>query len=271
MSDGATAGIDPRFDPRYQRGYSGESAVDREGAVDAAPPARPSVVRVPDPPKSITAAPVVVGQIVDVETNDDVDVLEQSFQRSDPQPQDGAIGDRVRPWLIGAWSVLGASLLIGTSMIWSLNNDPKYYMGMGDVNGLREITWVVAPALVRVALVSTVALIVAMGVRRAWPDPVPPERERPPVTRTPAFVALLTVIIGAAIIVAWYATIAGATRLVAVSGPPEGDQVMLMALQATVSTVSNAIVEAAVWAVLGILVLGAVSAERARSARPDRP
>ncbi|AWB94453.1 hypothetical protein DCE93_01175 [Agromyces badenianii] len=270
MSDGATTGIDPRFDPRFQRGYSGHgvSETDAAPARSVASPPTPAQVpalhRVPDPPM-----PAPVTQETAEEVEGSVEQLVRVFEPVEPEPEPDPAAGVLRPWLIVAWSLLGAFVVIGLSMIWTVSSDPSNYTGMGSNTVLREITWMSAPALVRVGFLGAVALLSALALRRVWS--VRESAQVRPLSGGRAFLGLVGVIAAAIVLVAWYVSITGDGRNGGWSGAPDDEEVRLMALQSTAHTLSSAAVEAALWAVLGLLVLAAISAARARSARPDRP
>lgn len=275
MSDGATTGIDPRFDPRYQRGYPGHGAGETDAST--APPTAPASTpmaearRVPDPPRPIASTTPVVDDRAHAGTDETDGVGEpaQAFLPLDPAPEPAAEEGSLRPWVIAAWFTLAAFVALGASLIWTVNNDVSYYTGTGRGNTLRDLGWTVGPALVRVGALGVVVLLTGLGVRRPWarassqPEPSP--------VRSPEFFGLIAVTVAAIVLVVWNTILVGDGRMNGWSGAPDAEMVQLMALQQTASILSTAAVEAALWAVLGLLALGGVSAVRARSAQPDRP
>ena len=273
-------GIDPRFDPRYQRGYSGSGPTD--GAADAASPPVPPVTRVPDPParEPITeqrttpsVAPLGTGASAPRDAEpaaDGIAELVSDFGIAEPEPEPDPLAPAFRPWLVAAWSLLGAFVVVGASMIWTVNNDVNLYAGMSRNSAFRDLSWMAAPALVKVGLLGTVALLAALTLRRILAAPAS-ARLAADVKGYPAFLGLLGVIGAAVVLVAWYTAIAADGRVNNWSGEPDAELVGLMALQQTVSILTTAAVEAALWSSLALLALAALSAVRARSARPDRP
>lgn len=283
MSDGATSEIDPRFDPRYQRGYTGLGPID--GTADAAAPPVPTVTRVPEPPArepfteptvptdAPSGAPLGTRAPVLRDADPAADGMAElvgDFGAAEPEPEPDPLAPAFRPWLIAAWALLGAFVVVGTSLIWTMNNDVNLYTGMGRNSAFRDLSWMAAPALVKVGLLGTVALLAALTLRRILAAPAS-TRLTAEVKGYPAFLGLLGVIGAAVVLVAWYTAIAADGRVNSWSGEPDAELVGLMALQQTVSILTSAAVEAALWASLVLLALAALSAVRARSARPDRP
>ncbi|KRC61832.1 hypothetical protein ASE14_13600 [Agromyces sp. Root81] len=275
MSDGAT-GLDPRFDPRFQRGYPGQGASEtdassaRPAPVPASTPATESR-RVPDPPMPIAVTPPVVDDRTPAGTDatDGVDELIRAFQPLDPAGEPEA-EETLRPWVIAAWFTLAAFVVIGASLIWTVNNDASFYTGTGRGNPLRDLGWTVGPALVRVGTLGVVVLLTGLGVRRLLAVHGS-SQPRPALVRSLEFIGLFAVIAAAIALVVWNTAVVGVERMNGWVGAPDAETIELMALQQVTNILSGAAVEAALWAALGLLALGGISAVRARSARPDRP
>ncbi|MFC9559768.1 hypothetical protein [Agromyces sp. NPDC056965] len=274
MSDDATSGLDPRFDPRYQRGYDGHG-VSGVAADAAAPPPRsveaskstpspaPGVDRVPQLPIPAAAEPRAAEEV-----DGAVEQLVREFGPGESEP-DGPAGT-LRPWLIAAWALLGSFVVVGVSLIWTVNNDVNLYTGLSQNNALRDLSWMAAPALVRVGLLGAVALLAALTVRRIRSAPLRSDS----VSRYPAFLGLIGMIAAAILLVAYYVTLTADGRLNNWNGAPDEELVQMMAVQQTVNILTTAAVEAALWSAVALLALCAVSrisAARARPAQPDRP
>lgn len=320
MSDGATTGIDPRFDPRYQRGYAGHGS--DTGEPDAAAPPVPEAskpARVPEPPASVLAqvsaatdpaadspATVETPRSVPGLADADADPGPGAIARDEPVFELDANGGGepeshdVRWWFAAAWAVLGISVVIGIAVTWAVNSDPATYTGIDSNDLLRQMSWVVAPNLVRFGLIGTVGLTVWIGVRQvraqrarvaidagdagdaAELSPQPsPHRLLPRVRAVPALFGL----IGAGVVVfIWWAGVSSDRDVFNYGVTPREEQLSAMAVVQTAGSVVGPATETALWSVFGIIVLGAsaaiarredraavLSAARARSAPTDRP
>lgn len=171
-------GIDPRFDPRFQRGYDPSQHADatagpaatagvdaevgpRSGARAAPVPhevpesREPAPVRVPPPPsrgpvarepEARAAAEAAAGGVEPSGPDDPVPVAEPAGD------DDGhATAPNARAWLIAGWAATGGAIALGIWMLWSLNGDYAYfYGGVVDADGerLRILGWSLAPSLV---------------------------------------------------------------------------------------------------------------------------
>lgn len=177
-------GIDPRFDPRFQRGYDPSQHADatagpaatavpaatagvdaevgpRSGARAAPVPREvpesrePMPVRVPPPsrgpverePKARVAAEAAAGAVEPSGLDDPVPEAEPAGDDDDGH----ATAPNARAWLIAGWAATGGAIALGIWMLWSLNGDYAYfYGGVVDADGerLRILGWSLAPSLV---------------------------------------------------------------------------------------------------------------------------
>lgn len=172
-------GIDPRFDPRYQRGYVPDVAEDREQAPapagTEAPPAPPTrVPRVPRVapealPRTTSPAgreddPVPArgaGAVGDVDTADRDDLL-SVFDEVDDEPS------AADPWFLAAWAVAVLAVVIGGAFWWAGMMAENPFSGVNQSDRwLQYVGWVVAPPLVEGGLIGIVAMLVWTGIRRA--------------------------------------------------------------------------------------------------------
>lgn len=167
MSDGATTGIDPRFDPRFQRGYSG-------GAADAASTPVPAALRIPEPPESIRAriaptndrapalapAAATVARAVDI---DDPELL--AGWVSEAELASEARADK--PFLT-AWAVSAAAVIIGAALLWTGISSFNYFGPSNESDRVVQVlSWNVAPPLLQAGLLGLVGMLVWSGIRRA--------------------------------------------------------------------------------------------------------
>lgn len=171
-------GIDPRFDPRYQRGYVPDAAEAREQApapagstAPQAPPTRvPRVPRVApeDRPRPTPAGrgddPVpasgAAGAVEDVDAPDR-DVL-PAFEEVDDEPSPAD------PWFVAAWAVAVLAVVIGGAFWWAGMMAENPFSGVSQSDRwLQYVGWVVAPALVQGGLIGIVGMLVWTGIRRA--------------------------------------------------------------------------------------------------------
>ena len=167
--------IDPRFDPRYQRGYVPEpgaaEAVDQQSgiviapadsALTAPPPAPP--VRRPEPtagPRPARAEPRDDGVALDREPEED-DTFPPEFAETDAEPSPAD------PWFLAAWGVAVIAIVVGGAFWWAglMADNPFSGVNQSD-RWLQYVGWVVAPALIQGGLLGLVAMLVWTGIRWA--------------------------------------------------------------------------------------------------------
>lgn len=176
MSDGATTGIDPRFDPRYQRGYAGQSTTDGAAgnAADAAAPPVPTAARVPEPPepvRSLIAPPrdrasdpavavAIATRASDIE--DDPEVFSAWIAEAEPAEAGADV-----PFL-AAWAVSATAVVIGTVLVWAGVSSTKYFGPSNEADRLLQaVSWNVAPSLIEIGLLGVVVMLVWSGIKHA--------------------------------------------------------------------------------------------------------
>lgn len=168
------SGIDPRFDPRYQRGYVQDTAAaeagDQPSAIviapaDSMPPepatpvGRPEQTSEPRPerggPRVHAAAPERRPEA------EDDDVL-PAFDEVDDEPSPAD------PWFVAAWAVAVLAVVIGGAFWWAGMMAENPFSGVSQSDRwLQYVGWVVAPALVQGGLIGIVGMLVWTGIRRA--------------------------------------------------------------------------------------------------------
>lgn len=181
MSEGSATGIDPRFDPRFQRGYAHDrpeatSPADA-GATDAAalPPREEA-----DPRAALTAAAApLMSPVADPPSgvppaNGPDAVPEGGPADVDDAPDDLLVDQSLSPtrWLWIALAACAAFVVVGCVAFWVQASDPSNYIGgvrAGLDESVRLVINAMAPALVEAGLVGIVAVLVTWAVtgRRA--------------------------------------------------------------------------------------------------------
>lgn len=296
MSDGATAGFDPRFDPRYQRGYAGDIAderaadVETAGATDTATPTRPSVVRVPDPPtgapEAVEAARIETMPHAEPVAADDADALLAPLSNSGELfAESAATGEpAARTWLIAGWTLNIVVFGIGLWWSWSVHSDVSYYTGgtAPTDQAFRELGWSLSPALLTGGAVGAVVVtaVAATLSRGTPPDGAGHARRR----RGAAWWALIGIVAASVVTTVWLASrmvegsAASSGLMYDGNGNAQIDEMAQLAAMAFGQFAQSAIGASAMTAIVaGVAVIAiearraALSAERARSALPDRP
>ena len=197
MSEGPSAGIDPRFDPRFQRGYVPDAAATPQATDAAAQPvvasprhddiaaiAAPAVPAAPAEPAAPAAVapdqPVdpVPSVVADPEpalggSPQGVAAAAASDDRLPAEADDDdafAGAERLTPtrWM---WIALGACVVfvvVGALAFWVQASDPSNYIGgvrAGIDETFRLIVNTLAPALVQAGLIGIVVVLVTWAVR----------------------------------------------------------------------------------------------------------
>lgn len=287
MSDGAAAGIDPRFDPRYQRGYDGHGATG--GAGDASVQPMPTVMRVPDPPapERITVSPRIVSMPLvandDAPDPDATPAAHGTGGESFEGPA-GSDGPTARSWLITGWTMTAVVFGIGLWWSWSVHSDVGRYLGgiaSGDL-AFYELGWSVSPALMTGGAVGAV-VVTAIGVL-LQSDSTSRDAEQTPRRRVAAWWALIGIAAASVIAAVWLASRLVVSAAVnsglslGANGSANADeqaQIAAMAFgqfaQSVIGPLATASIAAAVALVAIEVRRATLSAARARSARPDRP
>ncbi|RXZ49103.1 hypothetical protein ESP57_09150 [Agromyces fucosus] len=173
MSEGATTGIDPRFDPRYQRGYTGHAGSDAATRADAAAAPLPAVSRVPEPPESMRSliAPSrdrgvdPAGALAERPVAGDDGPEAFAGWIADPEP---SVQERADIAFVAAWVVAATALVAGVGLFWSGISTVSFYgPSTGSDQVLQTTAWLLAPSLVQAGLLGLVGMLVWTGVRHA--------------------------------------------------------------------------------------------------------
>lgn len=294
MTDGEP-GMDPRYDPRFQRGYDAS----RDGdaplpavAPSAAAPGAGAELR-PDAEREMRAV-----HAPDRLRSDAHDPVAEAEPQAPPQPrvepahptqpsdrEDAGAGhepgpDRsdaaalARSWLIVGWAVTAAATAIGAWLLWSVNSDYSYYSGIADpsAEGLRILGWTLAPALVLTGMVGAVVVTAVAADRHDEPRPpdAGPTRFRRPLTwwALPAVAVVAVASIAWAVGLAVEGNAAGSGITFTPSGnATEGQEARLntMALGQVAQMLIGPIASAAVAALVAVAVLEVRRAVRSGS------
>ncbi|MDQ0577735.1 hypothetical protein [Agromyces albus] len=186
MSEGRSAqGIDPRFDPRFQRGYV-PSPESEAAAVETPPqkvvrsppaPTAPAPGRIPrlaarsaEPAEHAhVAMPPTTSEVASADAAEpDASVDPAVFVEPDLEGVDEAEERPTRwRWL---WIALGASVgcvMLGVGLFWSYASDPGGYMGRpgtGYDATLAQFVMSLAPGLVQAGVIGVVVALASMAI-----------------------------------------------------------------------------------------------------------
>ncbi|TYL53320.1 hypothetical protein [Agromyces mariniharenae] len=178
-------GIDPRFDPRFQRGYEGDAdasvapPLDAEPEADAAAPVverstpggspAPAAAWTPAPAASVSPdrartpapAPAPAESASPADPEDDV-LFPPEFAEADDGPSPA------EPWFLAAWGVAVIAIVVGGAFWWAglMADNPFSGVNQSD-RWLQYVGWVVAPSLIQGGLLGLVAMFVWTGIRWA--------------------------------------------------------------------------------------------------------
>ena len=176
-------GIDPRFDPRYQRGYVPDAAAADAGdqtpiviaPAGSAPEdstasatAPPPPVRRPEPEPTTGSRPTRPHPHEDADSSDrDLDAEDDvlfppEFAEADDEPSPAD------PWFLAAWGVAVIAIVVGGAFWWAglMADNPFSGVNQSD-RWLQYVGWVVAPSLIQGGLLGLVAMLVWTGIRWA--------------------------------------------------------------------------------------------------------
>lgn len=196
MSEGRSAqGIDPRFDPRFQRGYVPSPESER-AVVEAPPqkfvrspnaPAAPAPGRLP-PVAGRSVEPVEQAHVATPPANSEVrsaDAAEPvasaeiaAFEEADTEPasEPHTISRR---WIVAAWAVAIAALALGFWLFWNVAGDRGMYYGTASYDPvLEQAAWTIAPPLMQAGAIGVVILLAWQAIRRAQRNARDAEAER---------------------------------------------------------------------------------------------
>ena len=176
-------GIDPRFDPRFQRGYDGEvdapvaPFADERPAADAAASVaerstdvgQRAVAPVADAPaaaepvrRSAPATAPGPRAAASTEPDEADDLFPPEFAEADDEPSPAD------PWFLAAWGVAVIAIVVGGAFWWAglMADNPFSGVNQSD-RWLQYVGWVVAPSLIQGGLLGLVAMFVWTGIRWA--------------------------------------------------------------------------------------------------------
>lgn len=164
-----TAGIDPRFDARYQRGYSGGHAESQAEPTVSTPAdaERPQPAR-PDPEDD--PADLIRALVADPEASDPrpttIPESMPPIDRLDEEPEP-ARADRVPTGRL--WIGLAASLLLviaGLALVWNAATDRSVYTGTSSGSEGDAIRFLasVAPGFIQAGALGCVVVLVVWAV-----------------------------------------------------------------------------------------------------------
>ena len=175
MSGGSASRIDPRFDPRFQRGYAPEI----HGASSDISDVR-RVVPVPPLPREGAAEPVVDATAVAEDSaparaDDTADtapsgpVATADAELATFLDDSGAVAPaRFDAWFGAGWAITVLATVVGASLWWASIMGETY---SGTVSAserwLQVVGWTLAPSLVEAGLLGIVVMLVWAGVRHA--------------------------------------------------------------------------------------------------------
>jgi hypothetical protein len=206
MTDSNATGVDPRYDPRFQRGYSGEMETDasgspspsrpprRSGSPQPTRPQRESLEELerrasertarPHPPEYERFAPeertVSSAPLADASAQAPVAAGDRAQHGVDPHTDRDSVSvawfdesgaastGSADPWFLGAWVMSAVALALGAGLFLSavMAQDPYGGGNLSD-RWLQYAGWTIAPSLVQGGLLGVVAMLVWTGVRRA--------------------------------------------------------------------------------------------------------
>ncbi|MFB9307750.1 hypothetical protein BJY17_002779 [Agromyces hippuratus] len=307
MSEGATSGIDPRFDPRYQRGYAGGEEI----TTDAAPTMPAARLRAPDPPAP-APAPAPIGAsdvgrppsggggsapgapVAAVVSDPRAErVVERARNEVDHEGQDDAfVVEVVSPgrsaigWLIAGWAVTIAAFAAGAYLSWMVNSEIGYYTGAisSEDQWLRELGWTLSPSLI-MAGATGVVVVTALAAFLHLRGPFDADdAAQGRFGRGTAWWALVSIAALGVVGVVWAvgraseASRANSGLVFNGNGEPTGEQADVfaqIALGQFAQTLVGPLALAAIAAFVGLVAVevrrATISAELVRSAQPDRP
>ncbi|MBT2516759.1 hypothetical protein J7E29_04895 [Streptomyces sp. ISL-90] len=196
MSEGRSAqGIDPRFDPRFQRGYVPSPESDGGAAVETPPPKvmRPArAAALPVPPAPGRLPPIAAKSTEPVEQAEHVATPPKrpevgSADAAEPvssgeiaafdEPEPDTI---TRRWIVAAWVVAIGALGLGFWLFWSVAGDRGMYYGSSSIDPvLQQAAWTIAPPLMQAGGIGVVVLLAWQAIRRARRNARDDETERP--------------------------------------------------------------------------------------------
>ena len=294
--------IDPRYDPRFQRGYVGgeadapphaEAPTSTSPVVSPVPVTREPRERVesdptrpepePDPqaipeprvaersePRAAAAADPADGEVRAADPADDV--IGAADRPSDAGPADPESDLRARAWLIAGWLFSGAILAGGLWWAWTAAIDPRYYTGIGNStsDAFFFLQWTVPPAMVMIGAIGAVVVTTFAGLHQLAASDVGDgaDRAASAFPRVPAAYVLVGIAVVGLIVAFWLGGLVADGQQVMWNGAaPQADQLSRVALSRVGEVGIGPIAAAAFASVIGLVLLGVESTRPLRRPR----
>ena len=296
--------IDPRYDPRFQRGYVGTEA-DAPSHADSPPPTSPVVAPVPitreprewvesDPtrpePEPEPEPPAIpeprVAERSEPRAAAVADPAEGNIGAADPADDNVGAADRpayagpadpesdlrARAWLIAGWLFSGAILAGGLWWAWTAAIDPRYYSGPGNStsNAFYFLQWTVPPAMVMIGALGAVVVTTFAGLHQlaASDRGDGTGRTASAFPQVPAAYVLVGIAVVGLIVAFWLGGLVADGQGVMWSGAaPQGDQLSRVALSRVGEVGMGPVAAAAFASVIGLVLLGVESTRPLRRPR----
>lgn len=182
MSDGRISrDIDPRFDPRFQRGYVPDVAAPMSEPVAPSPPRRPVAAPAAGADDVADPAPAILGLLAHAQAERPARSDRESV---DGDPTDGEQAERDSPAFDRAveaqqaaadvstrwfWIALGACLVfivVGVALFWNGASDRSMFRGAssGLEGAFYQFSMALAPGLVQAGVIGVVAVLVMWAI-----------------------------------------------------------------------------------------------------------
>ena len=205
MTESNATGVDPRYDPRYQRGYAGGAETDAPASpsrssrpqqrLQPSAPQRDSLQERERRASERTARPIAPeyqafapeGRAVTSSASPTgSSAVPTTGARRDAEPtgphsegesasvawfdESGAASastGSADPWFLGAWAVSAVALALGAALFFTAMMGQNVYGMASNDMWLQYAGWTIAPALVQGGLLGIVGMLVWTGVRHA--------------------------------------------------------------------------------------------------------
>lgn len=284
--------IDPRYDPRFQRGYVGGEA-DAPPHAESPTPTSPVVAPVPvtrEPRERVESSPTRLepeperepqppaipephlAEPIEPSAAAAADPATGTAEPADVGPADPESDLHARAWLIGGWLFSGTILAGGLWWAWTAAIDPRYYTGLGNStsDAFFFLQWTVPPAMVMIGALGAVVVTTFAGLHQLAASVVRDGTERAPSAfpRVPAAYVLVGVAVVGLIVTFWLGGLVADGQQVMWSGAaPQGDQLSRVALSRVGEVGIGPIAAAAFASVIGLVLLGVESTRPLRRPR----
>ena len=290
--------IDPRYDPRFQRGYVGGEAdapphaeaptstspviapvpVTREprervesDPTRAEPEPEPEPPAIPEPHVAERSEPGAAAADRAAGTAGAADPADPA-DPADAGPADPESDLHARAWLIAGWLFSGAILAGGLWWAWTAAIDPRYYTGMGNPtsDAFFFLQWTVPPAMVMIGAIGAVVVTTFAGLHQLAASDVGggADRAASAFPRVPAAYVLVGIAVVGLIVAFWLGGLVADGQQVMWNGAaPQGDQLSRVALSRVGEVGVGPITAAAFASVIGLVLLGVESTRPLRRPR----